>query len=86
MSLENGDFSQLITDLQMVGLRNRQPRILFFKSIRPGKPMKATKPPKVDALVQLLNKALNQKLAGKISGKQFKRMRHRVNAAIRAAT
>jgi hypothetical protein len=85
MSIENGDFSELLTDLQLLQLRNRPVKILFLKSIKPGL-TKPAKPPKIDALVELLNKALNEKLAGKISGKQFKRMRHRVNAAIRAST
>lgn len=86
MSIEDGDYSERLTDIALLQIRNLEPRILFFKSFSPGKPKKAAKPPKVDALVQLLSKALDQKIAGEISAKQFKRMRHRVNAAIRAAT
>ncbi|MBI4743146.1 MAG: hypothetical protein HY777_16690, partial [Betaproteobacteria bacterium] len=47
---------------------------------------KACKPKKADALVALLSKALDAKIAGKISGRQFKRLRERINRAIRAAS
>lgn len=82
MSIHDNDYSELLTDLALVGYRNREPRLLFFKSFKP----KACKPKKADALVALLSKALDAKIAGKISGRQFKRLREKVNRAIRDTT
>ena len=79
------DYSKLLTDLALIGHRSRDVRVLFFKSItKAGR--KPARPSHVDALVSLLSKALDQKLARKISGRQFKRIRHHIDRAIKHAT
>jgi hypothetical protein len=84
----SADYSIILTDLALLGHRNRPVKALLFK-VRPGttgKPAKPVKPSHTAALVGLLSKALDQKLARKISGKQFKRIRHRIDRAIKHAT
>ncbi len=84
----NGDYSTLLTDIALLQHRNNPTKALLFK-VRPGttgKPAKPVKPSHTAALVGLLSKALDEKLARKISGKQFKRIRHHIDRAIRHAT
>jgi hypothetical protein len=77
----NGDYSALLTDLALIGHRNRPVKALVFTK-RPVSGKKSA-PSHVDALVGLLSKALDQKLARKISRDQFQNLRYRVNEAIR---
>ena len=81
----NGDYSKLLTDLALIGHRNRTVRVFFFKSINASTGRKPPRPSHGDALVALLSRALDQKLARKISGRQFKRIRHRIDRAIKHA-
>lgn len=81
---DDGDFSELLTDLSLVGLRSKQAdtRILFGVKAKAGiKPRRASV---YDGLIDVLNRAIFEKDAKKLSGRQFKRIRERVNKGIRA--
>jgi hypothetical protein len=81
----NGDYSELLTDIALLQHRARPVKALLFIK-RTGKKAKPVKPSHTDALISLLSKALDQKLARKISGKQFKRIRHHIDRAIKHST
>jgi hypothetical protein len=83
MSAHDGDFSELLTDLSLVGLRNQQPRLLLNVRPRGGKPIQPAKPTKYDCLIQILSKALDERLARKLTRKQYREIRIRANNAIR---
>jgi hypothetical protein len=80
----NGDYSKLLTDLALIGHRNKPVRVLFFKS-RTDTGRKPAKPPYADALCAVLAKALDERLARKLTRKQYRTIRQRANNAIRNA-
>ena len=82
---DDGDYSEILTDLSLVGLRSKQAdtRILLGVKAKAS----ALKPRRVsvyDGLIDVLNRAIFEKDAKKLSGRQFKRIRERVNKEIRA--
>ena len=84
MTSDDGNYSELLTDLSLIGLRNAQAKMKILLGVKSNTGIKARRVSTVDGLVDVLNRALAEKTTGKISGRQFKRIRSRVNAGIRA--
>ena len=80
---DDGNHSELLTDLSLVGLRNAQAKMKILLGVKTKAGIKARRVSTVDGLVDVLNRALAEKTTGKISGRQFKRIRSKINAGIR---
>ncbi len=81
MSANDGDFSELLTDLSLVSHRTKQQRlVLNVRRTGTAKPAKASK---YDALIAILSKALDERLARKLTRKQYREIRIKANNAIR---
>ncbi len=83
MSSGDGDFSELLTDLSIIGHQNRLPRLLI--SVKRGVPQPAipAKTKYYNGLIKVLSQSLAERLARKLSRRQYKAIRHRANGAIR---
>ena len=80
----NVDYSKLLTDLALIGRRNKPVKILFIKSIA-STGRKPPRPSHADAIVSLLSRALDERLARKLTRKQYRAIRQRANNAIKHA-
>ena len=80
---DDGDHSELLTDLALVGLRNAQAKIKILLNVKAPAGIKPRRVSVVDGLVDVLNRAICEKDAKKISGRQLKIIRARVNSEIK---
>ena len=85
MSIEDGDFSKLLTDLSIIGHQNREPKLLLNIKRGSGKPQPAipAKTKYYNGLVKVLSQSLAERLARKLSRRQYKSIRNRATSAIR---
>ena len=81
MTAHDGNFSDLLTDLSLVGHRAKKPKILL--NIRSTGTARPVKPSHYDSLVGILSKALDARLARKLTRAQYKAVSIRAKNAIR---
>ncbi len=86
MSIEDGDFSEILTDLALLQHRNyRNPRLLLGIKKRNGAALKPTpcKPTHCEGLIGILSKALDERLARKLTQRQYRDIRIKATNALR---
>lgn len=81
---DDGDFSELLTNLSVVGLRAKQHDTKILIGIKSKAGIKPKPMSTYDGLIDVLNRAAFERDAKKLTGRQFKRIRERVGKEIRA--
>lgn len=80
---DDGDFSELLVDLALIGVRARQAKTKVLLGIRSDKPFSTRRVSTGDALVDVLNRAVSAKQAGKLGADGLKTIRQRVMGELR---
>lgn len=82
--IDDGNHSELLTDLSLVGLRAKQADTRILLGVKSRKTFSTRRVSTYDGLLDVLNRAIFEKDAKRISGRQLKKIRAKVNAGIKA--